>query len=133
MNAVEQVMQAAQAARWREIYVWLTTNAPDTLAAQMLQLGMTRDRLLTIAHLLPQDGDSVAPPRSWPPDQRAAFEGLPRGVQQYIAKRTAEQERELRRAQNRAAEAEKKLAASEQPHNEPVRDTETSKETKETK
>jgi hypothetical protein len=54
-------------------------------------------------------GDQVAPPRSWPKADQAAFALAPRAIQAVVARREKDRERELRNCQNRAAEAERKL------------------------
>lgn len=55
--------------------------------------------------------DLIDPPRSWGPAEKAAFLRLPRDLQIFYAKREKERDREVRRAQNDAAEARKALAA----------------------
>lgn len=55
----------------------------------------------------------IAPPRSWPECERRRFKSLPYDVQAYIASREAQRERVLRRAQNEAAKAHRKIAALE--------------------
>jgi hypothetical protein len=56
----------------------------------------------------------IAPPRSWPDDRKQRFESLPYDLQVYIAAHEAQRERALRRAQNEAAIARRKLAACQQ-------------------
>ena len=58
--------------------------------------------------------DLIEPPRSWGPAEKAAFLRLPRDLQIFYAKREAHRDREVRRAQNDAAEARKALAAIQQ-------------------
>jgi hypothetical protein len=49
------------------------------------------------------------PPRSWRPEEKLLFATLPQDVQQIIARRERDRERELRRAQNLVAELKKQL------------------------
>jgi hypothetical protein len=49
------------------------------------------------------------PPRSWRQDEKLLFAALPQDIQQIIARRERDRERELRRAQNLAAELQKQL------------------------
>jgi hypothetical protein len=51
----------------------------------------------------------IDPPRSWPKDHKARFLALPYDVQMYVAAHDMQREKELRRAQNEAAEARQKL------------------------
>lgn len=56
---------------------------------------------------------AVPPPRSWPRQFKKRFRALPYDVQVYLAARETQRERALRRAQNDAAAAKRKLAALE--------------------
>jgi hypothetical protein len=49
------------------------------------------------------------PPRSWKSEEKLLFAALPQDVQQIIGRRERDRERELRRAQNLAAELQKQL------------------------
>lgn len=55
----------------------------------------------------------IEPPRSWPHRHRERFKSLPYDVQVYLASHEAQRERALRRAQNEAAAARKRLAATQ--------------------
>ncbi len=57
----------------------------------------------------------ISPPRSWPDDRKQRFKSLPYDVQVYVAAHEAQREKVLRRAQNEAANARQKLAASQPP------------------
>jgi hypothetical protein len=57
-----------------------------------------------------QNIKAIAPPRSWPKDKWMMFAALPYDLQTYLVERDAEVTREMRRAQNRAVEAEKRNA-----------------------
>jgi hypothetical protein len=61
-----------------------------------------------VSKALEQHFQSEAP-RSWKADEKLLFATLPEAVKQVIARRERDRERELRRAQNAAAEAERKL------------------------
>lgn len=54
----------------------------------------------------------IDPPRSWPADCKQRFKSLPYDLQVYVAAHEAQREKALRRAQNEAASARQKLAAS---------------------
>lgn len=56
---------------------------------------------------------AVAPPRSWPGRLKERFCALPYDIQAYLAAHETQRERALRRAQNEAASASRKLAALE--------------------
>jgi hypothetical protein len=56
---------------------------------------------------------NIPPPRSWPDDRKQRFMSLPYDLQLYVAAHEARRERALRRAQNEAASARQKLAASQ--------------------
>lgn len=56
---------------------------------------------------------AVPPPRSWPGQFKERFRSLPYDIQAYLAAHETERERALRRAQNEAAAASRKLAALE--------------------
>lgn len=56
---------------------------------------------------------AVAPPRSWPRQFKERFGSLPYDIQAYLAAHETQRERALRRAQNEAAAASRKLAALE--------------------
>lgn len=54
----------------------------------------------------------IDPPRSWPNDRKQQFKSLPYDLQVYVAAHESQREKALRRAQNEAASARQKLAAS---------------------
>jgi len=56
---------------------------------------------------------AVPPPRSWPGQFKERFRSLPYDVQAYLAVHETQRERALRRAQNEAAAANRRLAALE--------------------
>ena len=51
----------------------------------------------------------INPPRSWPAEEKQRFLGLPYSLQTYVCKREGERDKALRRAQNEAADARKKI------------------------
>lgn len=56
----------------------------------------------------------VDPPRSWSNEYKLRFRSLPYDMQVFVASHDARREKALRRAQNEAAAARQKLAASRQ-------------------
>jgi hypothetical protein len=52
---------------------------------------------------------TVEPPRSWPTEQKMRFRALPHDLQSYIAEREKDRDLVVRRAQNAAADARRKL------------------------
>jgi hypothetical protein len=54
----------------------------------------------------------ISPPRAWPDGQKARFGSLSHDWQVYLAAHEMRREKALRRAQNEAAAAKQKLAAS---------------------
>jgi hypothetical protein len=61
-----------------------------------------------VSKALEQHFQSEAP-RSWPANEKALFAALPQTIQQIIGRRERDREREVRRAQNTAAELKKQL------------------------
>jgi len=55
----------------------------------------------------------ISPPRSWPDRNKERFRSLPYDLQVYVAAHETQREKALRRAQNEAAAARRKLAALE--------------------
>jgi hypothetical protein len=51
----------------------------------------------------------IDPPRSWPAAEKARFTTLPYDLQKYVAPHEAKRDSEIRKAQNRAADAEREL------------------------
>jgi hypothetical protein len=64
-----------------------------------------------VTFVLNQSVTPVEPPRSWPKAEKALFVKLSPAIKAIIAKRESDRERELRRAQNDAAEAKKAIEA----------------------
>ncbi len=56
---------------------------------------------------------NIAPPRSWPGEQKQRFRALPYDLQHYVAVHEAQRDKAIRRAQNEAANARQRLAALE--------------------
>ena len=56
---------------------------------------------------------AITPPRSWPERFKQRFRALPYDIQAYLAAHETQRERALRRAQNEAAIASRKLATLE--------------------
>ncbi len=56
----------------------------------------------------------IEAPKSWTKDRKEQFGSLPRELQQYVADRAQEQDRDFRQRQNEAAEKLKGLTAKEQ-------------------
>lgn len=54
----------------------------------------------------------VSPPRSWPADYQRRFKSLPYDLQVYVSAHDSQREGALRRAQNEAALAKRKVEAS---------------------
>lgn len=57
---------------------------------------------------------NVAPPRSWPGEQKSRFRTLPYDLQHYVAAHEAQRDKVIRRAQNETANARQRLAALQQ-------------------
>jgi hypothetical protein len=57
----------------------------------------------------------IDPPRSWPKEQKLRFYSLPYDLQGYVADQADKREKEIRRAQNEAANARQELKAIQQP------------------
>ena len=57
----------------------------------------------------------VVAPRSWPDPLKARFKSLPYDLQIYVERHEREREKVIRRAQNEAATAKRKLSELEQP------------------
>lgn len=56
------------------------------------------------------DVAGIAPPRSWPNEHKSRFKSLPYDVQAFVVSHESRREKALRRAQNEAADARRKLA-----------------------
>ena len=70
------------------------------------------------------DVAGIDPPRSWPDDRKQRFKTLPYDLQVYVAAHEAQREKALRRAQNEAANARKKIAALQPPQRETFKEDE---------
>jgi hypothetical protein len=57
----------------------------------------------------------IDPPRSWPDPLKTRFKSLPYDLQIYVERHEREREKAVRRAQNEAATAKRKLGELEQP------------------
>jgi hypothetical protein len=62
----------------------------------------------------------ISPPRSWPADHQQRFKSLPYDLQVYVSAHEAQRERALRRAQNEAAIAKRKLTTSREREGQPT-------------
>jgi hypothetical protein len=110
---VNPVLAALEAARWREISVWLSTNSDEQLARQLADLKMSSVRLMTIASLM--DGnDPVDPPRSWKKDEQHLFAALPSELKRRVAERERRRDNEIRRLQNELGELKRERKAEKQ-------------------
>jgi hypothetical protein len=78
-------------------------------------LGLADPTLGGAAAAAIRDVARIDPPRSWPDDRKLRFRSLPYDLQVYVAAHEAQREKALRRAQNEAASARQKLAASRSP------------------
>lgn len=78
-------------------------------------LGLADPTLGGVAAAAISDVAGVDPPRSWPSDRKQRFKALPYDLQVHIADHETRREKAVRRAQNEAAIARQKLAASQQP------------------
>ncbi len=73
-------------------------------------LGLADPTLGGIAAAAISEVADVSPPRSWPDACKLRFKALPYDLQQFVAEHEARRERSLRRAQNDAAAARRKLS-----------------------
>jgi hypothetical protein len=95
------------AARLREIF---TPDELANLAAGKASLSIHDHRIQRLIFDSVRLADMDAAPRSWSPDEQAKFgELLPPEIRQIIGFRDQQRETEMRRAQNRAADAEREL------------------------
>lgn len=62
----------------------------------------------------PEATPPIEPPRSWTKDAKERWNALPPETQAYLAEREQQRDREVRRSQNEAAEATKRIAAQQQ-------------------
>jgi hypothetical protein len=76
-------------------------------------LGLADPTLGGVAAAAIDEVAHISPPRSWPDDRKQRFSTLPYDLQLYVAGHEARREKALRRAQNEAAIARQKMAASQ--------------------
>jgi hypothetical protein len=88
-----------------------------------VSLGLADPTLGGVVTAAINDVAGIDPPRSWPNDRKQRFGSLPYDLQVYVAAHEAQREKALRRAQNEAAIARKKLEACDQPQNAENTDT----------
>jgi hypothetical protein len=96
--------------------------AVQEISAVHRSLGLADPTLGGIVAAAISDVAGIDPPRSWPGDRKQRFKSLPYDLQVYVAAHEAQREKVLRRAQNEAAAARRKLAAVQQP---PAQETQT--------
>jgi hypothetical protein len=72
-------------------------------------MGLADPTLGGVAAAAINDVASVDPPRSWPDERKQRFKSLPYDLQLYVAAHEMTREKVLRRAQNEAAAARRKL------------------------
>lgn len=77
-----------------------------------VSVGLADPTLGGVAAAAISDLAKIDPPRSWPDDRKQRFKSLPYDLQVYVAAHESQREKALRRAQNEAASARQKLAAS---------------------
>jgi hypothetical protein len=75
-----------------------------------VSLGLADPTLGGIAAAAISEVADIAPPRSWPDRCKLRFKSLPYDLQAFVAEHEAKRERSLRRAQNEAAAARRKLS-----------------------
>ncbi len=73
-------------------------------------LGVADPTLGGVAATAVSDLGGIAPPRSWPERCKIRFRSLPYDLQLFVAEHEAKRERSLRRAQNEAAAARRRLS-----------------------
>lgn len=88
--------------------LWPAVQDVSRLHASLGFADPTLDKSVAIAV---SDVARVDPPRSWPIEHKSRFRLLPYDLQDFLASHEARREKVLRRAQNEAAEARRKLAA----------------------
>ena len=70
------------------------------------------------------DVADIAPPRSWPDDRKQRFRSLPYDLQVYVADHEQRREKALRRSQNEAATARRKVEECRKAMTKSTRETE---------
>lgn len=88
-------------------------------------LGLADPTLGGVVAAVISDVAGILPPRSWPNDRKQRFQSLPYDLQVYVAAHETQREKALRRAQNEAAIARQKLAASQAQQSARTGETET--------
>jgi hypothetical protein len=89
--------------------------AVQEISAMHSSLGLADPTLGGVVSAVISDVADIDPPRSWPGDHKRRFKSLPYDLQLYVAAHEAQREKVLRRAQNEAAAARRKLAAVQPP------------------
>ena len=89
--------------------------AVQEISKAHISLGLADPTLGGVAAAAISDVASISPPRSWPNERKQRFRSLPYDVQAYLAGHEEQRDRAVRRAQNEAAIARKKLMTSERP------------------
>jgi len=98
--------------------------AVQEISAAHVSMGFADPTLGGVAAAAISDVAGIDPPRAWPNDRKQRFKSLPYDLQVYVAAHEARREKEIRRAQNEAATARQKLAASQQPATQATEGTE---------
>jgi hypothetical protein len=89
--------------------------AVQEISRAHVSLGLADPTLGGIAAAAISEVSGILPPRSWPNQRKQRFSLLPYDVQLYLASHEEQRDKALRRAQNEAAVARQKLAASARP------------------
>jgi hypothetical protein len=89
--------------------------AVQEISVMHRSLGLADPTLGGVVAAIISDVAGIDPPRSWPSDRKQRFKSLPYDLQLYVAAHEAQREKVLRRAQNEAAAARRKLAAVAKP------------------
>jgi hypothetical protein len=89
--------------------------ALQEISAMHRSLGLADPTLGGSVAAAVSDVGGIEAPRSWPGDRKQRFKSLPYDLQLYIAAHEAQREKVLRRAQNEAAAARRKLAGAQPP------------------
>ncbi len=87
--------------------------AVQEISAVHSSLGLADPTLGGVVAAAISDVAGIDPPRSWPGDHKQRFKSLPYDLQLYVAAHEAQREKVLRRAQNEAAAARRKLAIAQ--------------------
>lgn len=87
---------------------WLWQSVGDISRAHYM-LGLADPTLGAPVGLAFNAVAAIEPPQSWPKAFKVGFHALPYNLQAYLASRDREVSREIKRAQNEAAEARKTL------------------------